>query len=179
MFSRLPSIVALLATTLTFGALRSQDSIHVQVKLRRPSSITPVTGQQAVVLRLFDARTGGNPVWGPWSTTVTPDKAGVVSMIVGDSTTPLGMAVLQGQTKYLEFQVGGETLTPRLALFPQGLSGRRGRKVCKGCRVFKGSRVRRETKETKASQGNRVKPVSLDPLGTGAFAATQQPSTPE
>ncbi|HEX5051938.1 MAG TPA: hypothetical protein VFZ65_09215 [Planctomycetota bacterium] len=75
------------------------------------------------MLRLFDTPNGGNPIWGPWSASVTPDSSGVVSMIVGDAATPLGMSVLQGQTKYLEFQVGSELLSPRLALLPQGPVG--------------------------------------------------------
>ncbi len=73
-----------------------------------------VSGSQSITYRLYDAATGGAPVWTE-ALTVTLDD-GYFSTQLG-ATTPLTAAVFAGRTRYLGVTVGTDSeMTPREAI---------------------------------------------------------------
>lgn len=118
--------IYLLLAGLAAAPLVGQESIHIQIKLKDKITNGPVAGARDITLRVFDDAAAGTAIWGPWTETVSPDQAGVVSMVVGNTVQPLDVSVFQGATKYLEFEIAGEILAPRLALLPQGPPGPQG-----------------------------------------------------
>ncbi|MBN3033848.1 MAG: collagen-like protein [Candidatus Saganbacteria bacterium] len=83
------------------------------------SAGNPVIAAKTFDVRIYDAPTGGNAVWGPESQTVTPNEQGVFSLILGDSV-PVTAAVFSGTPRYVEVTVAGETISPRTQLVSVG-----------------------------------------------------------
>lgn len=77
----------------------------------------PVDGELTVTFRIFDAGTGGTAVWEEIHTITAAD--GLLYAELG-SVDPvdngLDASVFTGDVRFLELQIGGETLAPRLAL---------------------------------------------------------------
>jgi len=74
----------------------------------------PVQGSADFVFTLYDALTGGSPLWTE-SHPAVPVQDGVYDVALG-STTPLGASVIAGGVVFLEIAVDGETLVPRQQL---------------------------------------------------------------
>ena len=76
---------------------------------------TPITGAHDLVLSLFDASTGGNPVWTESRSGVTIPSDGILYLDLG-SVTPLDANVFSGTKKYLEVTIDSQITTPRIVI---------------------------------------------------------------
>ena len=72
----------------------------------------PVTVAKTLELRIYDAASAGNLIWGPETQTATPNAQGIFSVLLG-STLALDSNMFNGDPRYIEITVGGETITPR------------------------------------------------------------------
>ena len=74
----------------------------------------PMSGQTTLDFRLYDAETGGDPIWSEEIVTDL-DDSGFYSLELGGESNPIDAATLQGEVIYLGLAVNGaEELTPRL-----------------------------------------------------------------
>ncbi|MBI5594493.1 MAG: hypothetical protein HY928_00235 [Elusimicrobia bacterium] len=96
-------------------AAGTAQSITVQGRLIDPTSGTPRDDPAAdFVFRLFDASSGGAPLWAEGPTTL-PLQGGVFEASIGLSV-PLSSAVFAGAERWLEIQVEATVLSPRQRL---------------------------------------------------------------
>jgi len=113
-------LIALLVLTQNVWAWRTQapaapgasaTTVNYQGRLA-DSDGNPLDGVYGMTFALYDAPTGGNPIWTESHTAVTVSD-GLFSVGLG-SQTPGGIptSVWDGD-RYLEITVGGETLSPR------------------------------------------------------------------
>ena len=113
-------LIALLVLTQNVWAWRTQapaapgpsaTTVNYQGRLA-DSDGNPLDGVYGMTFALYDAPTGGNPIWTESHTAVTVSD-GLFSVGLG-SQTPGGIptSVWDGD-RYLEVTVGGETLSPR------------------------------------------------------------------
>jgi hypothetical protein len=77
----------------------------------------PVPAGTVCQFSIFSTAAGGSALWGPETHTVTPVN-GVVSVFLGDGDTPdpIDASVFAGGERFLQVQVGAETLTPRFRM---------------------------------------------------------------
>ena len=83
----------------------SPQRVSYQGKLTDAVGV-PQNGQVAMKLRIYDALTSGNLVWGPEAQTVTVYN-GLFSVYLG-AVTPLPPSVFAGSSTYLELEVQGQ-----------------------------------------------------------------------
>ena len=105
----------LIAGALLTGGLRLAEAaipttLAFQGKLTDQAS-QPLTGNQTVTFRLFDAATGGAKLWEETQTVAV--SGGLFSVLLG-SVTPLTLSF--DQPYWIETQVGAELLSPRQPL---------------------------------------------------------------
>src|SRR5262249_11825806 len=116
MKSRLVFVMGILLSSVLGGGPLAQTStpqtIKVQGYLSQNSggTVTPVTGNVALILALFDADVGGTLVAsvGPVSVSVTN---GLYEVDV-----PFASTNFNGPDRYIEVSVNGQTLAPRMKL---------------------------------------------------------------
>jgi hypothetical protein len=80
-----------------------------------------VAAGTVVTAQLFTTASGGAPVWGPETHTVTPVN-GVVTLFLGGGDTPVALdtADFTSGDRFLELTVGGQTLVPRFRVGSAG-----------------------------------------------------------
>lgn len=77
----------------------------------------PILTGTPVQFSIFSTPTGGSALWGPETHTVIPVN-GITSVFLGDGDTPdpIDAGVFSSGDRFLEVEVGGETLTPRFRM---------------------------------------------------------------
>lgn len=106
----------LLAAAIAAAALAAPSAAHaVPEQLGFTARITqngaPLTGSHVIIVRLHDAASGGAQVWTESNTTTATD--GLVYLTLG-SQSALDATVLDGGPLWIEVQVDGQPLLPRL-----------------------------------------------------------------
>ncbi|HVN67045.1 MAG TPA: hypothetical protein VMT55_01630, partial [Candidatus Sulfotelmatobacter sp.] len=101
-------MLVLLAASLAWAAVPGKLSYEGRLT---DSAGNPVTSSKTVVFTIYDAATAGTSLWTE-SQSVTPNNQGVFSVLLG-STSPLSPTVFNGDPRYIEITVGGETISPR------------------------------------------------------------------
>ncbi|MCL4204090.1 MAG: hypothetical protein KJ000_16425, partial [Pirellulaceae bacterium] len=81
----------------------------------RDASGNPVTGSQQLQLSLYDAQTGGSPLWSDTATVAVDDAhAGRMAIELG-TVTPLDLQLFSSHSElWVEIAIAGETPAPRL-----------------------------------------------------------------
>ncbi|MBV8756162.1 MAG: hypothetical protein JO257_02735 [Deltaproteobacteria bacterium] len=105
----------LLALLLATSAHAAGTPPTISFVARLADNGTPITGAHDLVLSLFDASTGGNPVWTESRSGVTIPSDGVLYLDLG-SVTPLDANVFSGNKKYLEVTIDAQITTPRIVI---------------------------------------------------------------
>ena len=75
----------------------------------------PITGTHDLDVALFDASTGGSPVWTESRSGITTPADGILYLDLG-SVTPLDANVFSGGKKYLEVTIDAQITTPRIVI---------------------------------------------------------------
>ncbi|MBU0629739.1 MAG: collagen-like protein [Candidatus Margulisbacteria bacterium] len=76
----------------------------------------PILTAKTVQFKIYDAESGGTPLWTSADYSTIPDAGGVFSVLLGSNGDPIGETVFFGVTAYLEIIIEGNVLTPRLRL---------------------------------------------------------------
>ncbi|MBI5700468.1 hypothetical protein HZC34_01310 [Candidatus Saganbacteria bacterium] len=111
-------VLLLLGACLSFASVPAKMSYEGRLT---DSSGTAVTTSKTIDIRIYDASTAGNVVWGPESFTITPDSQGVFSLVLG-STSPISPEVFSNSSRYLDLTVAGENMSPRTQIVSAGYS---------------------------------------------------------
>jgi hypothetical protein len=90
----------------------SATTVNYQGRLA-DSGGTPINGSRGMEFAIYDAATGGNRMWGPETHAAIPVSNGLFSVGLGSQTSGGIPATAWNGDRYLEIQVGGETLSPR------------------------------------------------------------------
>lgn len=106
-------VVFALCVTASVESAVAPSTVNYQAVLT--SGGTPVTAPVTVTFTIYDAESGGTPVWTE-TRSVTPDALGRVSVRLGEQTA-LSSAAFAGPNRWLGVQVGGDLeMTPRMPL---------------------------------------------------------------
>ena len=85
--------------------------LNYQGRLVDPDTGEPAPdGNYGITFRIYDAATGGAPIW---SETLTVQVEGGLFNVLLGSVAPLSAANFDGTARWLELEMEGETLTPR------------------------------------------------------------------
>ncbi|MDP2896139.1 MAG: tail fiber domain-containing protein [bacterium] len=116
-------LVALLVVLALASPASSQTAvpmlINYQGELRSPATGEPVPdGFHNMVFRIYDAQFGGAPLWQGTHSDVNGNPVevtnGILSVILGSgASNELSSSIFDGADRWLEIQVGAETLSPR------------------------------------------------------------------
>ena len=90
----------------------SATTVNYQGRLA-DSGGTPINGSRAMTFAIYDAATSGNLIWGPETHAAIPVSSGLFSVGLGSQTSGGIPTMTWNGDRYLEIQVGGETLSPR------------------------------------------------------------------
>ena len=90
----------------------SATTVNYQGRLA-DSGGTPINGSRAMTFAIYDAATNGNLIWGPETHAAIPVSNGLFSVGLGSQTSGGILTTAWNGDRYLEIQVGGETLSPR------------------------------------------------------------------
>ncbi len=93
-------------------ALAAPDSVPFAGRLS--TSAGPVNGAVDVTFTIYDAATAGNSAWTDTISLNADD--GLVFANLGDAGNPLDIGVFDGSPMFLEINVEGETLSPRMSI---------------------------------------------------------------
>jgi len=108
-------LALLLSLALAASAQAAGTPGTISFVARLADAGTPITGAHDLSLALFDANTGGNPVWSESRTGVQIPSDGLLYLDLG-SVTPLDATVFSGTKKYLEVTIDGQLTTPRIVI---------------------------------------------------------------
>jgi hypothetical protein len=89
------------------------QKISFQGRLADDNGI-PITGTRDFTFKIYNGLTGGSASWTESQTAVSVQN-GIWSVRLGE-VTPISNTVFDGTTKYLEIQVGTDTLSPRMQM---------------------------------------------------------------
>lgn len=106
-----------LFTFITAANAATPQNISYQGVLTDSITSVPISGPVNIVVRLFDAATGGTQLYSEEHNGVVPDEA-VFVLDLGGGSTPTGTfdgSTFANNTTWLELEIGGETLAPRQA----------------------------------------------------------------
>ncbi|MBU0629738.1 MAG: hypothetical protein KKC80_02325, partial [Candidatus Margulisbacteria bacterium] len=76
----------------------------------------PILEAKTLQFKIYDAETYGNTLWTSGNYPTSPDSGGTFSILLGSQSDPVPQAVFAGTEAYLEINVEGTILTPRLRL---------------------------------------------------------------
>jgi hypothetical protein len=108
----LTSVFMLLAMSLV---AQIPETISFQGILKDNNGDVVADGSYTMEFQLYDAITAGTSVWGPETHSVTT-KDGLYAVILGSNGTPVSNTTEFKTGYYLQIKVGGEILSPRIAL---------------------------------------------------------------
>ena len=108
------TIILVLTATYCFGTAALAD-VPTQINFQgtlTDSSGNPITGTRSMLFHLFNDSTGGfYPLWGETRSSVEIQD-GLFRVVLGN-VNPLSYSVFNGQERWLQIEVDGETLLPR------------------------------------------------------------------
>ncbi len=82
-----------------------------------------IPANSTVIFQIFSVPSGGTPLWGPETHTVTPTN-GIVSVFLGAGDTPLPItaSVFSSPDRYLQITVNGQIMSPRIRIGTTGFA---------------------------------------------------------
>lgn len=101
--------IGVLLSLISSVAIAVPNKLTYQGRLLQPDG-NPASGVVAVVFGIYDASTGGAPLWSETENVAPTD--GYYSVELG-SVTSIPDSVFDGSIRYLDVSVGGTSLTPR------------------------------------------------------------------